>query len=279
MKNLAMSRIMAGANVWDAPGHSMAGSNDINTRKEIFHWIARNEKIFYSLRSPIHPVGVYFSPKSRDYDAAGFLPSYRGTLLLLLQKHRELQVVTPRTLAEFRGPVLVLPNVSILDAQEKSQLKQFMSKRGRLVITGKDATDLNSPTGVERFTNCPAKAYLTSMEKDFATGSQSDPKEFVASMDTRADLSVEAAPSVAANIASVNGQVHVFVANFSGLVPRKIAVPTVQKDVKISMSAGKDRTLRVLPFLGEVHTVHGQCVGDRLVFTLPAFERGICRVD
>ncbi len=28
MKNLAMSQVMAGANFWDAPGHSMAGTND-----------------------------------------------------------------------------------------------------------------------------------------------------------------------------------------------------------------------------------------------------------
>ena len=28
MKNLAMSQVMDNANFWDAPGHSMAGSND-----------------------------------------------------------------------------------------------------------------------------------------------------------------------------------------------------------------------------------------------------------
>ena len=39
MMNLAMSQIMAGANFWDAPGHSMAGSNDLPTRKKIFDWI------------------------------------------------------------------------------------------------------------------------------------------------------------------------------------------------------------------------------------------------
>jgi hypothetical protein len=33
MKNLANSIVMAGANFWDAPGHSMAGSNDLATRK------------------------------------------------------------------------------------------------------------------------------------------------------------------------------------------------------------------------------------------------------
>jgi len=36
MMNLAMSQVMAGANFWDAPGHSMAGSNDPATRKKIF---------------------------------------------------------------------------------------------------------------------------------------------------------------------------------------------------------------------------------------------------
>src|SRR5882762_10205061 len=36
MKTLAASQVMAGANFWDAPGHSMAGSNDAATRTEIF---------------------------------------------------------------------------------------------------------------------------------------------------------------------------------------------------------------------------------------------------
>jgi len=35
MKNLAMSQVVTGANFWDAPGHSMAGSNDEATRKQI----------------------------------------------------------------------------------------------------------------------------------------------------------------------------------------------------------------------------------------------------
>ena len=34
MMNLAMSQVMVGANFWDAPGHSMAGSNDLPTQKE-----------------------------------------------------------------------------------------------------------------------------------------------------------------------------------------------------------------------------------------------------
>jgi len=49
MMNLAMSQIMAGANFWDAPGHSMAGSNDLPTRKKIFDWIGEHEKTFICL--------------------------------------------------------------------------------------------------------------------------------------------------------------------------------------------------------------------------------------
>jgi hypothetical protein len=99
MRNLAMSQVMAGANFWDAPGHSMAGSNDLATRKEIFAWIAAHQDTFYRPRHPIQPVGVYFSNKTRDYFAKDFISSYRGCLILLMQTHREFQVVTPRTLA------------------------------------------------------------------------------------------------------------------------------------------------------------------------------------
>ena len=67
MKNLAMSEVMAGANFWDAPGHSMAGSNDYATRREIFAWIKAHENTFYDPRLPISPVGIYFSPTTRDY--------------------------------------------------------------------------------------------------------------------------------------------------------------------------------------------------------------------
>jgi hypothetical protein len=274
MKNLAMSQVVAGVNVWDAPGHSMAGSNDIKTRTEIFRWIEKYQKVFYSPRVPLHPVGVYFSPKSRNYDSAGFLPSYRGALLLLLQKHKEFQVVTPRTLQAFRGAVLVLPNVSVLGDEEKSQLRQFVSNGGRLVISGTDAIGLDNVKGITRFPDSPARAYFDRVQKDFPAGSQSNPKEFLASLDSHAELFVEAAPTVATNIASVNGKVHVFLANFSGLVPHKIAVPTAQKNVRISIAAGENETLSVLPFLGEVTSVRGQRHGDRMVFVLPALERG-----
>ncbi len=274
MKNLAMSQIMAGVNVWDAPGHSMAGSNDIRTRTQIFKWIAQHEKTFYSPRNPLNPVGVYFSPKSRDYDSAGFLPSYRGTLLLLLQQHREIQVVTPRTLAAFRGQVLVLPDVSILSDEERSSLREFVSKGGRLVITGTDATGFGEAKEITRFRECPAKSYFEHAQKDFSVASQIVDADFLAAVDTKPQMFVEAPPTVVTNIAVVNGKPTIFFANFTGLVPHKTGVPTPQAAVRISTPDADRKTLRVLPFLGETQTVHGQRIGDRLVFILPKLDRG-----
>src|SRR5215469_5692008 len=69
MKNLAMSQVMDGANFWDAPGHSMAGSNDLATRTKIFSWIKEHEKTFYLPRGPVDPIGVYFSPETRNFFA------------------------------------------------------------------------------------------------------------------------------------------------------------------------------------------------------------------
>jgi hypothetical protein len=274
MKNLAMSQIMVGANTWDAPGHTMAGSNDPKTRKEIFTWIAQNEKTFYAPRHPMHPVGVYFSPASRNYDAKDFLPSYRGILLLLLQNHLELQVVTPRTLANFNGQVLVLPTVSSLSDEEKSQLGEFSSKGGQLVFTGVNANGLPNNSHVSFFAQCPGKDHLEQLQKNFEEGSRSSPKEFLATIAPASELTIDAPPTVATNIAEVDGHPHIFMANFTGLVPHKNAVPVTLHDVTISTTNLNAKTLQLLPFLGTIQTLNGRRVGDRMVFTLPALERG-----
>jgi hypothetical protein len=274
MKNLAMSHIIAGANFWDAPGHVMAGSNDMATRKEIFRWIAKNEKILYSPRLPIQPVGVYFSPATRNFSTAQFLSSYQGVLLLLMQNHREFQILTPRTLASFRGKVLVLPDVSILGKAERAQIGSYVSGGGRLVVTGTDETQLASSSNIVRFRDCPGKAHLAALEKDFAEGSKDAPKEFLTALDTLADLSIEAPPLVASNVALVNGQPHMFFANFSGLVPHKVAIPTPTTNVVIRIAIPQNAELYVLPFLGEVQKIGGKRKGNQIEFVIPRVERG-----
>jgi endo-alpha-1,4-polygalactosaminidase (GH114 family) len=274
MKNLATSQVADGANFWDAPGHSMAGSNDQPTRAEIFQWIEQNEKVFYSPRLPMHPVGVYFSPKSRDYDPGIFLPSYRGLLVMLLQAHREFEVVTPKTLAEFHGQVLVLPNVTVLSEAEKQSIKRFTDSGGRLVISGRNATGLPASENVATLANCPASLYLGKLEKNFAAGSQEMPMDFLAKLTVNSEIEMEAPSTVAVNFGRVNGVPHLFFANFTGLVPGKIAIPAAAAGVKIRIPASMGNSLGFLSFPGQTEILHGTKHGDTMQFELPPIERG-----
>ena len=273
MKNLANSIVMDGANFWDAPGHSMGGSNDRATRKVIFEWIEKNETELYSPRMPLNPIGVYFSPKSRDYTAKDFLPSYRGAMVLLIQQHRALQVVTPRTLAEYRGKTLILPAVSTLSETEKKSLKEFVDRGGQLVVLGVDASGLRQSARKTALPADPGKAYFNALEADFASGSANPPKDLLDAVGANQDIQLDAPNTVAANFAIVNGTPHVYLANFSGLVSGKVAVPR-PVNIRVRAPAAMGGTLSYLPFLGETQVIRGVKGGDRVEFTLPPLGRG-----
>ena len=217
MMNLAVSEIMAGANFWDAPGHSMAGSNDLPTRRKIFSWIKANEKTFYSPRSPVTPIGVYFSPQTRNFFARDFVASYRGILILLMQKHLEFQIVTPRTLAGFQGSKLILPDVRLISDGEKALLRTYIGANKVLVVTGDDATGLGDIANVIRFSKCPGKDYSLALQKDFDDARPDQEHEFLESLKSEPAVRVIASSMLATSIARVNGSPHVFFANFAGL--------------------------------------------------------------
>ena len=274
MKNLAMSVVIAGANFWDAPGHVMAGSNDEPTRKQIFEWIQKNEQTLYRPRKPMHPVGVYFSPKSRDYDENGFLPCYRGTLVALLEAHYEFQVLTPRTLAGFQGQVLVLPNVSVLSEAEKAALNSFALRGGRLVVLGTDVTGASHSSSNVALPSDPVKGFFFALEQDFAAASSKAPTDFLRAAKVQSDIELKAPPTVAANFALVNGKPHVFLANFGGLSPGKIAIPSPASGIHVTIPAAMGNSATYLPFLGEAQGLRGQKKGALVEFSLPAVERG-----
>lgn len=296
MENLAMSHVMAGANFWDAPGHSMAGSNDEATRQKIFTWIHAHENEIYSPRLPMHPVGVYFSPRTRNYYAKDFIASYRGILILLLQKHLEFQVVTPRTLASpsmgasslsragrqggafdskskgFSGPTLILPDVRILSDEEKSQLKAYVANGGKLIITGNDATQFGANPNIVRFPDAPGKTYSKMLEADFLKADPDSQKDFLAVLGMN-PISVEASSLVATSIASVNGMPHVFLANFAGLQGHVNPVQTPQ-NVRIVVPQEMAGKAYFLPFLGDVQPVVGATLAGGTAYALPPITKG-----
>jgi hypothetical protein len=274
MKNLAMSEVMAGANFWDAPGHSMAGSNDPATRTQIFEWISKNEKTFYDPHSPMNPVGVYFSPKSRDYDVKEYLPSYRGTVLLLIQAHREFQVVTPRTLGQFHGQVLVLPDVSVVGDAERTDLQRYSENGGRILILGRNAMGLSTAAKIVQYVADPAKVYYAGAQNSIADATKNAPEELLNAMMVKNEMEIEAPATVATNFARVDGTPHAYLANFGGLVPSKVAVPSPVNGIRVKIAAGMGESLAYLPFLGETQVLRGAKQGDQVEFTLPTLERG-----
>jgi len=274
MMNLAMSEIMAGANFWDAPGHVMAGSNDPPTRKKIFTWIEEHQKTFYSPRTPIHPIGVFFSPETRNLFADDFVRSYRGILILLMQKHLEFQVVTPRNLAEFQGETLVLPNVRVLSEQEKSQLRKYVAAGQRLVITGTDVANLGDMPNVIRLADCPGKAYMAALESDFDHAQPELQQAFLDSLRQTSVFAISAPPSVATSIASVDHKPQIFFANFTGLRGKVNPVQTSLTEVRITVSDEPAGKAFFLPFLGDVEELKGARRDGTVSYTLPTISKG-----
>jgi len=274
MKTLAASQVLLGVNFWDASGLIMSGTNDAPTRIEIFRWIEKNEKTLYLPRIPVSPIGVYFSPASRNYDAARFLPSFRGTVLLLLQAHREVQIVTPRTLANFSGRALIFPDVSELSTGEKAQLAKFVDEGGRIFITGADSTGLAKSSSVIRSHTSPGAEHLAKLEKDFVQASQKLDLGVLRSLHENSALKVEASPFVVAHQARVGGKVHLFLTNFTGIAPHKQVKPVPETAARVIVTAGPNAALSFLPFLGTEQTLSGERSGDKMIFRLPPFDRG-----
>jgi hypothetical protein len=72
----------------------------------------------------------------------------------------------------------------------------------------------------------------------------------------------------------VDGKLHIFFANFDGLVAGQNAVQTPQKGIRVSLPAGGSGRGWFLPFLGEAVALHGQRQNDTLVFVLPEVQKG-----
>src|SRR5436853_2704579 len=275
MMNLAMSQVMDGANFWDAPGHSMAGSNDLPMRKKIFPWIKEHEKTFYLPRTPIEPIGVYFSPITRNFHAKDFIASYRGILILLMQKHLEFQIVTPRTLADFQGTTLVLPDVRELSDVEKTWLQKFVDRKNRLVVTGTNATGLAASDQVVRFPNCPGRAYEEALERDFEHASTASQQEFLDALGKSDVVRIEAPPHIATSIARTpDGHINCFFANFSGLRGGSNPVQIPQIGVKVTVQSKAGEEGYALPFLGTPQPLHGIRNQDSVTFSLPPIAKG-----
>jgi hypothetical protein len=217
---------------------------------------------------------VYFSPKTRDYFADEFITSYRGILILLMQKHLEFQVVTPRILADFQGKTLVLPDVRVLSDDEKMSLRKYVNSGRTLVITGEDASQLGDAQNIARFSKCPGAEYVAALSKDFAATTPDKEQAFLDKLQPSSSVRVFASAAMATSIAQVEGTPHVFFANFVGLRGGVNPVQTPQNNVRVEVAGTTKAQGYFLPFLGEVSKVEGVGRNGEVTFTLPVIEKG-----
>jgi hypothetical protein len=302
MKNLALSHVVTGTNTWDAQGHVMSGSNDFATRTEIFQWIADNEKLIYSPRQPISPVGIYFSPKTRNYFTEEFVDSYRGFMMWLMNSRLEFQIVTPRTLEAFDGSVLILPDVKCISQHEVDVLKNLTANGLRLWITGEtgkfDDERRSQPmnplqamiesAGHLYNSDCPGKTYLKLVRKDYdecAFRNREDDKAFIKfgnflngqlfeKLEYRPAVRVTTSSFVHCYITSVNDKPCVFIANLTGLKRDENAVQTPAKGIKIQFPATHAGQIHFLPYLSQPQVIPADYQDGHIQCTLPDVNKG-----
>jgi hypothetical protein len=165
--------------------------------------------------------------------------------------------------------------VRLLGEAERSALSALVSRGTRLIVTGTDATDLPASDAVRRFPECPGSAYLANLEKDFLKTTPAASADFITALPRDQTVRIEASSSVTTEIASVDGKLHIFFANFDGLVAGQHAVQTPQKGIRVSLPAdGGTGRGWFLPFLGEPAELHGQRQNGTLVFVLPEVQKG-----
>ncbi|MGH9433318.1 MAG: hypothetical protein ACRD3T_17445 [Terriglobia bacterium] len=314
MQNLAMSELTAGCNTWDARGHVMSGSNDIKTRTEIFAWIAQHEETFYSPRQPMNPIGVYFSPKTRDYFPEEFIQSYRGILCVLLQSHLEFQIITPRTLDAFAGNALILADVKCTGDAELRALASYVKSGRWLMLTGETASyddqrrlrnqnplhhllgiiNANqrqvSKSGLKILYDpgYPARTYYQELQKQFNDRAADGSFKGTAFDKLRRDLAdeilhrsglkptvvIQASPFVSTQIARVNGKLHIYFANFKGLKAKEVAVQIPEERIIITFTSGNPSNIHFLQFLEPMDEGKTELNEGTRQFIIPELKKG-----
>ena len=173
--------------------------------------------------------------------------------------------------ADFHGRTLILPDVQVLNDEERKEISGFAAT-GRLVVTGHDATQLPDSPHVVRFSDCPGKAYSAALQHDFAAVSPEMQSKFLQSLNSSDAVEVTASSWLATDIARVDGNLHVFFANFKGLRGGVNPIQTPETGAIITVKGKGDGYF--LPFLGRAQKLRGESDGARTIFKLPPIQKG-----
>ncbi|MBL7699849.1 MAG: DUF4832 domain-containing protein [Chitinophagaceae bacterium] len=305
IKNLFVSQVMSGTNPWDAARHVMSGSNDYDARTQVYKWIKENEQLIYSKRETISPVGVYFSPNTRDYFSDSWERSYFGTMEFLMQKGIEFEIVTPATLNKFSSGLLIFPDVKSLGTEELAEIENILKQgRKQLVFTGNTGDYDGVRKKVEKnpvkllVANYKQNATLIEddpgsdfdkfmkMKYDSATYNDKEPQhegsksyseiETILGKYYLPTVAIKGGTGCVSQVALLNGKPTVYIANFTGLRSKENAIPIPRRDVTVTFYnlPSKAVVVNFISFLEKPVQLKGVWNGNDLTVSLPAFLRG-----
>ncbi|HSD63484.1 MAG TPA: hypothetical protein VLB50_06780, partial [Ignavibacteriaceae bacterium] len=299
MKSLFVSQLFSGTNMWDVKGYVMSSTNDMETRTEVYKWAAKNEDIFYSKRTPIEPISVYFSDITRNYFSEEFTDSYRGILNLLIHSHLPFQIVTARTIDQLNPKILILPDVKCITDNEAGSIKKLTETGTKFIVTGELAEynekrqllnsiplednllwltgffNLPQSENYIVLKDCPGKSYTDKIKKElnnyFKSGNSD---EMSAARDTFIselsgltsyvpEIKIEAPVDLIATSGKSEDYVYLYLTNVRALNTAYGADNKTVKNVSISYSGsiGSDEVY-VLPFLGEPGRITSRISGN-----------------
>jgi len=306
MKNLFVSQVMSGTNSWDAARHVMSGSNDYDTRKQVYKWINDNEQLIYTKREPMSPVGVYFSPNTRDYFSDSWERSYFGTMEVLMQKGIEFEIVTPRTLDKSKSGLLLIPDVRSLGEEELGRIETILKEgKKHVVFTGQTGEYDSSRRKVDKgrikslvqaykenttfieddpgsdFDKFMQWGYDVSMYKDreleYQNSRSYEELEETLSKYYLPSVEIKGGGGCVSQITSVKGKPTVYIANFTGLKSKENAIPIPERDMSITFKNLPNRgaIVNFIPFLEKSVQLKGVWNKNDLTVSLPSFLRGV----
>src|SRR5215469_5450630 len=191
-----------------------------------------------------------------------------------MRKHLEFQIVTPRTLDDFQGQTLILPDVRVLDDTEKTWLQKYVGGGKTLIITGEDATGILAAENVVRFRKCPGAEYSAALKTNFESANPDQERAFIERLKVVDGIRVVASSLVATSIAGIDGKPYVFFANFAGLREKANPIQTPQVGIRVVLTGMRKGHGFFLPFLGTVRPVEETPGAHDATYNLPPIEKG-----
>ena len=298
MKSLFVSQMFSGTNMWDVKGYIMSETNDMKTRTEVYKWVSQYEDIFYSPRTPLEPISVYFSDVTRNYFSEEFINSFRGIVSMLMHSHLPVQIVTSRTIDKLSPKILLLPDVKCISDQELSFLKTLKGNGTKLIATGEFASyDENlekqnsiSLTDLINLKDCPGKTYTENLKSELNTYFNSNNFDTEEMDETKniflstlfeltsysSKFKIDAPIELITTTSIDENYIYLFLTNIKGICEACDAEERNIRDVKISYtgSIGGDEVY-ALSFLGTKEKVTTLKTENKTIFTIPEIERGM----